>query len=95
LALRWTTLENVPGVDAVRRWLYLAAKALGVGPASRCLVLSPQWAVAPFPGDVKPPGFDICGAVDCPGTYSPGTRSPRERLLGAQTCPEPGFEVGM
>jgi hypothetical protein len=55
LALRWMTLEKVPGVGAVRRWLYLAAKALGISPAKRYLVLSLQWAVAPFPGDVKPP----------------------------------------
>jgi hypothetical protein len=33
LALGWTTLEKVPGVGVVRRWLYLHAKALGVGPA--------------------------------------------------------------
>jgi hypothetical protein len=40
LALRWTTLEKVLGVSVMRRWLYLAAKALGVCPARRCLVLS-------------------------------------------------------
>jgi hypothetical protein len=34
------TLEKVSGVGAVRHWLYLAAKALRVGPARRCLVLS-------------------------------------------------------
>jgi hypothetical protein len=45
----------VPRVGAVRRWLYLAAKALGVGPARRCLILSLKWAVVPFPRDVKPP----------------------------------------
>jgi hypothetical protein len=54
LVLRWTTLEMVPGVGGVRRWLYLAAMALGVGLAKRCPILSLQWAVAPFPGDVKP-----------------------------------------
>jgi hypothetical protein len=44
---------KVLGVGAVRRWLYLIAKALGVGPARRCLV-----AVVgsdAFSGDVKPP----------------------------------------
>jgi hypothetical protein len=40
-----------------------------------------------FPGDVKPPGLDICGGVDCPGTCTPGTRSPR-------ASPEPGYEDG-
>jgi hypothetical protein len=30
LVLRWMTLEKVPRVGAVRRWVYLAAKALGV-----------------------------------------------------------------
>jgi hypothetical protein len=34
------TLEKVLGVGAVRRWLYLATKALGVDHAKRCLVLS-------------------------------------------------------
>jgi hypothetical protein len=63
LALRWTTLEKVPVVGAARRWLYLAVKALGVGPARRCLVFSPQWMVAPFPRDVKPLGLDICDGV--------------------------------
>jgi hypothetical protein len=37
---RWMTLEKIPGVSAVRRWLYFVAKTLGVGPARRCLVLS-------------------------------------------------------
>jgi hypothetical protein len=37
LALRWMTLEKVPGVGAMRHWLYLVAKALGVGPAVRIL----------------------------------------------------------
>jgi hypothetical protein len=78
----------------MRHWLYLATKALGVGPARCYLVLSLQWAVAPFPGDVKPPGLEICGGVDCPGTHSPGTGSPWARLLGAQACPELGYEVG-
>jgi hypothetical protein len=50
-------LEKVPRVGPVRRWLYLAAKALGVSPARRYLVLSLQWAVAPFLGDVKPLGL--------------------------------------
>jgi hypothetical protein len=94
LVLRWMTLKKVPGVGIVRRWLYLAAKALGVGPTRRCLVLSPQWAVAPFSGDVKPPGLDICGGVDCPGTYIPCTRSPQAWLPGVRACPEPGFKVG-
>jgi hypothetical protein len=40
LMRRWTTLEKVPGVDVVRRWLYLAAKTLEVGPARHCLVSS-------------------------------------------------------
>jgi hypothetical protein len=40
IALRWTTLEKVPRVGAMRRCLYLASKALGVGLARRCLVLS-------------------------------------------------------
>jgi hypothetical protein len=79
----------------VRRWLYLAAKALGVGPTRRCLILSLQWAVAPFPGDVKPPGLHICDGVDCLSTYSTGTGSPRTRLLGARACPEWVFEVGL
>jgi hypothetical protein len=35
LALRWMTIEKVPGVGVVRHWLYFAAKALGVGPARR------------------------------------------------------------
>jgi hypothetical protein len=48
-----------------------------------------------FPGDVKPPGLDICDGVDCMGTYSPGTGSPRARLPGARVCPEPGYEVGL
>jgi hypothetical protein len=94
LALRWMTLEKVPRVGAVRRWLYLATKALGVGPARHCLVLSLQWVVAPFLRDVKPAGLDICGGTDYLGTYSPGTGSPRARLPGAQACSELGFEVG-
>jgi hypothetical protein len=94
LALRWVTLEKVFGVGAVRRWLYLAPKALGVGPAKHCLVLSLQWVVMPFPGDVKPPGLDICDGVDGPGTYSSGTGSPQVRLPGAQACLELGYEVG-
>jgi hypothetical protein len=94
LALSWTTLKKVPGVGAVRRWLYLAAKALGVGPARCYLILSLQWVVAPFLRDVKPPGLDICGDVDYPGTYSPGTRSPRAQLLGGREFLEPGYEVG-
>jgi hypothetical protein len=40
LALRWTVLEKVLRVGAVRRWLYLAAKAFGVNPARRYLVFS-------------------------------------------------------
>jgi hypothetical protein len=43
-------LKKVLGVGAVRRWLYFFAKALGVGPARRCLILSLQWAVASFQG---------------------------------------------
>jgi hypothetical protein len=74
--LRWTTIKKVPRVGAVRCWFYLVAKALGVGPARQCLVLSLQQAVAHLPGDVKPPGLDNCGGVDCPGTCSPGTGSP-------------------
>jgi hypothetical protein len=81
--LRWTTLEKVPGVGTVRHWLYLAAKALGVGRAKRCLVLSPQWAVAPFLGDVKPPSLDICGGADYLDTYSSSPGSPRAWLSGA------------
>jgi hypothetical protein len=50
LALRWMTLEKVLRVSVVRRWLYLAAKALGVGSARRCLALSLLWVVAPFRG---------------------------------------------
>jgi hypothetical protein len=64
---------KVLGVGAVRRWLYLIAKALGVGPARRCLV-----AVVgsdAFSGDVKPPppppGLDIRWSVDHLGTYGP------------------------
>jgi hypothetical protein len=37
LALRWMILEKVSGVGAMRHWLYLVAKALGVGPAVRIL----------------------------------------------------------
>jgi hypothetical protein len=37
--LRWMTLEKAPRVSAVRRWLYMATKALGFGPARHCLVL--------------------------------------------------------
>jgi hypothetical protein len=36
----WMTLEKVPKVGAVRRWLHLAAKALGLDPTRHCLVLS-------------------------------------------------------
>jgi hypothetical protein len=89
------TLEKASGVSAVRHWLYLAAKALGVGPARHCLVLLLQWVAAPFPGDVKPLGLDICGGVDCPGTCRLDTGSPRARLLGARACPEPCFHVGL
>jgi hypothetical protein len=76
LALRWMTLEKVLGVGAMRHWLYLAAKALGVGPTRHSLVSSLHWVVAYFLGDVKPPGFDICGGVDWPSTCSLGTGSP-------------------
>jgi hypothetical protein len=55
LALRWMTLEKVLRVSVVRRWLYLTAKALRVGPARHCLILSLQWVVVTFSGDVKPP----------------------------------------
>jgi hypothetical protein len=88
------TLENVPVVGAVRCWLYLVAKALGVGLARCYLILSLQWVVAPFLGDEKPPGLDICGGVDCSGTNSPGTRNTWARFPGALLCSEPGFEVG-
>jgi hypothetical protein len=87
-------IEKVLEVGAARCWLYLAAKALGVGPARYCLVLSPQRMVVPYLRDVKPPGLDICGDVDYPGTYSPGTRSPRAQLLGGREFLEPGYEVG-
>jgi hypothetical protein len=40
LALRCMTLKKVLRVGAMRCWLHLATKALGVGPAKRCLVLS-------------------------------------------------------
>jgi hypothetical protein len=70
-------LEKVTEVGAVRRWLYLAAKALRVGPARHCLGLSLQWVVTPFLGDVKPPCLDTWWRVDCPGTCGPGTESPR------------------
>jgi hypothetical protein len=83
LALRWTTLEKVPRVGAVRRCLYLAAKALGVGPVRCYLVLSLQWALTAFPGDMKPPGLDICGGADRSGTYSPGTGSPPAQVSRA------------
>jgi hypothetical protein len=53
LALRWMTLKKVLGVGVVRRWLYLAAKALRVGPARHCFVVSLQRAVVPSPGAVK------------------------------------------
>jgi hypothetical protein len=55
--LRWTTLGKVPRVGAVRHWLYLAAKALGVGPVMCCLVLScssTQWC---FTGECEAPGL--------------------------------------
>jgi hypothetical protein len=39
-ALRWVTLKKVLRVGAMRRYLYLAAKVLGVVPARRCLVPS-------------------------------------------------------
>jgi hypothetical protein len=35
-------------VNAVRCWLYLGAKAHGVGPARRCLAFSLQLVVAAF-----------------------------------------------
>jgi hypothetical protein len=54
LALRWTTLEKVPGVSVVRHWLYLATKVLGVGPTKRCLIPSLQWSVVPFLGMLSP-----------------------------------------
>jgi hypothetical protein len=38
--LRWMTLEKVLGVRIERRWLYLAARVLGVGPTRHCLILS-------------------------------------------------------
>jgi hypothetical protein len=50
LALRWMMLEMVLGVGVMRRWLYLAAMDLGIGPARCCLVLSLQWAMTPFQG---------------------------------------------
>jgi hypothetical protein len=40
----------VLGVGVMRRWLYLAAMDLGIGPARCCLVLSLQWAMTPFQG---------------------------------------------
>jgi hypothetical protein len=74
LTLRWMALEKVAIAGFVRCWLYLASKALGVGPARHCLVLlydSGQWC---FTGGVRtPPGLDICGGVDCSGTCSLGT----------------------
>jgi hypothetical protein len=82
------------GVGPARRWIYLGAKTLRLGLARHCLALSLQWTVAPLSEDVKPLGLDICGSVDCPSTCSPGTRSPRTRLPGARACPEPGYEVG-
>jgi hypothetical protein len=42
LALKWMTLKKGPRGGAVRRWLYLVANALRVGPAKSCLVLSLQ-----------------------------------------------------
>jgi hypothetical protein len=39
LALRWTTLKKIPGVGAVRHWLYLVAKVLGVNLTRRHLVI--------------------------------------------------------
>jgi hypothetical protein len=89
------TLEKIPRVGAVTRCPYLATKALGVGPARCCLILSLQWAVVPFPGVVKPPGLDICGGVDCPGTCSPGTESPWVRQPATRACPELSYEVGL
>jgi hypothetical protein len=47
LVLRWTTIKKVLGVNAMKCWLYLAAKALGVGPARHCLLLWLQWVVTP------------------------------------------------
>jgi hypothetical protein len=55
LTLRWMALEKVAIAGFVRCWLYLAAKALGVGPARHCLVLlydSGQWH---FTGGCEPP----------------------------------------
>jgi hypothetical protein len=81
--VRWMTLEKVPGVSVLRHWLNFVAKALRASPARSCLVLSPQWAMTPFLGDVKPLGMDICCGVDCTGTCSHGTGSPRAWLPGA------------
>jgi hypothetical protein len=52
--VRWTILEKAPGGGAMRRWLYLAAKALGVCPAKHCLVSLLQWAMTPFRGCEAP-----------------------------------------
>jgi hypothetical protein len=46
LALRWTTLKKVFGVDAVRRWFYLATKHSHIRvdvdePSCPCTVLLP------------------------------------------------------
>jgi hypothetical protein len=50
LMLRWTTLEKVPVVGAMRLLLYLVAKALGVGPTRHCLVLSCSSGLWQFTG---------------------------------------------
>jgi hypothetical protein len=50
LELRWMTLEKVLGVGAMRCWLYLVAKVIGVGPTRRCLAPSLQCVLVPFRG---------------------------------------------
>jgi hypothetical protein len=44
------TLEKVPRVCAVRRYLYLVAKCLGVGPARHYFLPSLGWVVVSFHG---------------------------------------------
>jgi hypothetical protein len=85
------TLKKVLGVGDVRRWLYLAAKVLGVSPARCCLVPSLQWAVVPFGGCEAPRTWIFDGELTVRVT---GTGSPRTQLLGARACPKMGYEVG-
>jgi hypothetical protein len=71
LVLRWMTLEKVLKVSVVSFWFYLAANALGVGPARHCVVLSLQAWI--FGGEltVHVPAVPVMEAPRC------GSREPR------------------